>query len=193
MAGRRGSRRPSAGALAGWLFADLALVLAFVFLDSTTAGLAGSGGAGTDAPAASTTVVTTTSTTSTTTTTTVAGPTTTVGGGGGARPEPYTVTVRASADEPPGTLIARLERELAGTDAAKEPEDGVYLVVIVHGGSRGVARPVGNRLSKWVADTLETNWSRVVEGTTYFTTGDNNSVAPGFVVLSLFPATRSLP
>ena len=192
MAGRRGSRRPSAGALAGWLFADLALVLAFVFLDSTTAGLAGSGGAGTDAPAATTTVVTTTSTTSTTTTT-VAGPTTTVGGGGGARPEPYTVTVKASADEPPGTLIARLERELAGTDAAKEPEDGVYLVVIVLGGSRGVGRSVGNELSKWVADTLETNWSRVVEGTTYFTTGDNNSVAPGSVVLSLFPATRSLP
>lgn len=192
MAGKRGSRRPSAGALAGWLFADLALVLAFVFLDSNTAGLAGSGSSGTDVPAPTSTVVTTT-TSSTTTTTTVVGPTTTIGGGGGARPEPYTVTVRADAKESVDTLIARLEEALAGTDAANEPEDGVYLVVIVHGGSRGVARSVGNRLSKWVADTLETNWSRVVEGTTYFTTGDDNSVAPGAVVLSLFPATRSMP
>jgi hypothetical protein len=101
--------------------------------------------------------------------------------------------VRAARGELPTDLIDRLENELAKTEAVNEPESGVYLVVIVHGGSRGTSRAVGNALSKWVADTLETHWSRVVKGTTYFTTGDDNSVRPGFVALSLFPATREQP
>ena len=174
MADRR--RRVSAGGLAGWLFADLALVLAFVFLDSSTPGQAGNGpetsGGG---------KVTTTSTTVEDGTK----------GNGGARPKPYEIVIRVGKGASGIEIIASVEAALARTTASVEDEDVVYLVVIAHGGSKGASRSTGSDLAARVADTLESDWKHVVKGTTYFQTGDDGDIPPGSVVLKLFPVQTS--
>ena len=171
MAGRR--RRVTAGGLAGWLFADLALVLAFVFLDSSTQGQAGGG----PRP-------TTSGNVTTTSTTMPDAPK----GNGGARPEPYQIVIRAARSASGASIIARVEAALARTNASKESDDVVYLVVIAHGGSKGTSRTTGSDLAIEVANKLESRWVHVVKGTTYFQTGDDGDLPPGSVMLKLFPA-----
>lgn len=171
MAGRR--RRVTAGGLAGWLFADLALVLAFVFLDSSTQGQAG-GGPKTSVGAGITT-----------TTSVVPGETK---GNGGARPEPYQIVIRTGKDASGASIISRVEAALARTAAVSERKDVVYLVVIALGGSQGRSRSTGSGLAAEVANKLEAEWGRVVKGTTYFQTGDDGGLLPGYVILKLFPA-----
>lgn len=167
-------RRFGAGALAGWLFADLALVLAFVFLDSTSVGQDAKGiGA-----------VAATSTTTTVPLNGAGAP----GANSGARPQPYKVTIAATTRTSAQTIIGRVERELARLENKSARSGEIYLVVIANGGSRGVARSIGSELAQAVVAKLEARWNKVVKGTTYFVQGDTTQLPPGSVSLQLFPA-----
>ena len=174
MAGRR--RRVTAGGLAGWLFADLALVLAFVFLDSSTQGQAGGG----PRP-------TTSGNVTTTSTTMPDAPK----GNGGARPEPFTLTVSVMSGMNAATIISRVERQLDEVVPVGERDSAMYLVVIALGGSRGGSRDRGSALATEVCNKLENSWSHVIKGTTFFQPGDDGDVPDGEIKLKLFPAQLS--
>ncbi|MBM3718628.1 MAG: hypothetical protein FJW53_06615 [Actinobacteria bacterium] len=151
----RGRRsRFGAGALASRLFADLALVLAFVFLDSTSVGQG----------VRRTGVAATTSTTTTLPPIGSGSP----GANSGARPQPYKVTITATPRTSAQTIFGRVERELARLENKSSRSGEIYLVVIGNGGSRGVARSVGSELARAVVAKLEARWNKVVKGTTYF-------------------------
>jgi hypothetical protein len=173
MPSQRRSKGIAAGGLAGWLFADLALVLAFVFLDSTSSGQglrAGDPGR----PGV-------------TTTTEVPGKDS-AGENNGARPQPYKVTISASMDTSASTIIRRLESALARIAEGKDHSDEIYLVVIANGGSRGRDRSVGADLARHVANQIESRWDKVIRGQTFFVTGDTADHPSGVVDLKLFPA-----
>lgn len=172
MAGRR--RRVSPGGLAGWLFADLALVLAFVFLDSSTPGQAH----GKDPSKGKSTTTTIAATTTTTPGTK---------GNGGARPKPYDITISVSLEESASSLNQKVDAALKKKGADVEGASVQYLVVIANGGSRGGHRSTGSDLAKKVCSLLESHWKHVVKGTTFFVTGDDSKVSIGDVNLQLFP------
>ena len=176
----RRRRRVSAGGLAGWLFADLALVLAFVFLDSSAPGQADIGGPGKPA--------TTTSTSTSTTTTTVG---TGGKGAGGARPRPIEIRVALSGTSSDSEIINTVEAAVTSS-AADGREADSFLVVVIYGGSKGASRRKGIDFADSISGRLEKSWSKVVRGTTYFVTGDDDSLPFGTVGMKLFPAQRSL-
>lgn len=167
--------RVSAGGLAGWLFADLALVLSFVFLDSTSFG-EGADKAGAKAQ---------TTTTSTTSTAPVDSK-----GSGGARPQPIKVEFPAAGLSSTDDLVRAVDAEVARSDSS-DKDSKTFLVVIVHGGSGGSTRPRGIAFAQNIASRLEKNWERVIAGTTYFETGDDSGIPYGTVRLKLFPVSAS--
>ena len=157
MAIRRKSR---IGSLAGWLFADLTLLLCFVFFDSSVSGTGSS-----LKPNSPTTTLSKAAASKQ-----------------GVRPLPVVARVRVSKGTSGSELVKRLESEL-GTKAQGKK----FLVVLARGGSKGVDSSIGDDLSRIVVAKLENNWSRIVKGVTYFDTGHDNSTSEGYITLKLFP------
>jgi len=153
-------RKPRVGSLAGWLFADLTLLLCFVFFDSSVSGT-GSG----LKPNSPTTTLSKAATSKQ-----------------GVRPLPVLARVRANKSTSGKELVKRLESELG-----KKAEGKKFLVVLARGGSNGVDSSRGDELSRIVVTKLENEWSRIVKGVTYFDTGHDNSAPFGYLILKLFP------
>lgn len=168
----RRSRNP--GVLAGWLFADLALVLAFVFLDSNA-----SGGAGPVGPPSSTT-------------TTIVSTTTTTEPGVDPKPINVVVGIKLDRNNPSKLDISwdtfRVALENAITNSKSENKEAKkFLVVMVRVGSEGTDRKFAGPLGQDLAELLKTNWEKVQSGVTYYDTGDDASLDVGLVRLKLFP------
>jgi len=157
MAIRRKSR---VGSLAGWLFADLTLLLCFVFFDSSAVGI----GSGMKQNSPTTTLSKAATSKQ------------------GVRPLPVVMRVRANKSTSAKELVRRLESAL-GTKAPGKK----FLVVLARGGSRGVKSSNGDALSRNVVTKLENEWSRIVKGVTYFDTGHDTSAPYGYITLKLFP------
>lgn len=167
-----GRRQRSAGHLAGWLFADLALVLSFAFLDSSADGGAGSN-----------TSIAAVSTSTVVTTTTSPNPS-------GADPTPIEVEVATEYMREPETFLSELEEKLSQTD---HPRKGApkFLVVLVRVGSKDQAnRDFAKPLARRVESILKDGWKKVEAFETYYDTGDDTTVAFGQVKLKLFPASN---
>ena len=156
-------------ALAGWLFADLALILAFVFLDSTAQGTAGR------------------PTRVSTTTTTIPETTTTIDISTGADPEPIVFEIDATVNTDSETLRQRLEAEII---ASGDPRaDLRILVVIIIGGGEGSstdATTEGTNIAANMRDKIR-SWPRVISGKTYFQILGEDSLPIGRVRFKLFP------
>lgn len=159
--------------LAGWLFADLALILAFVFLDSSASG--------SEAGAVRVT--------STSTSTTVAD----TGKGNalaqGVRPRPIEIHVKFNMKTPAKELIARVEQSLREQESGGE-RSREFLVITAYAGTRGVSRSLGQLVARRVAAILENDWSRVRKGRTYFQLGDAADQPFGTVQFKLFPVNQ---
>jgi hypothetical protein len=164
--------------LAGWLFADLALVLGFVFLDSTITRTS----AKDQAP-------TTTSTTTTTLVKSISG-SEKESNSRGVRPVPMVVTFKAGVNPTASEVWNRIEKELSSE--AKFSSETKFLVVIVHGGAKGRRSTVGDELAAAVINKIDAGWSHISSGLTYFDKGHDNSIEPGFVRLKLFPIVTDL-
>jgi hypothetical protein len=157
-------------ALAGWLFADLALVLAFVFLDSTAQGTASQSNE-----------------VATTTTTTVLQTTTTVDISTGADPEPIVIEIAATVNTDADTLQQRLESEISRSGDPRANQR--ILVVIIGGGGLGsLTDPTreGTAIAINMREKIR-DWSRIVAGKTYFQVMGENSLPIGQVRFKLFP------
>ena len=196
------ARRPgkTTASLAGWLFADLALVLFVVSLSSAESNAAcpklKKGQKGQELPAwcLPTTTVKGATTTSTTTTTTTVPDTTDPKGSaqapGGIKPEPIEITLDSWRS---GSLAAAIDRELRevyredGALQAVGPLDEIrFGVIIIYGGSRGRSNSMGDRAAERAEVLLAESWSRVGT-TTYFETGHDQSLVAGGLNLKLFP------
>lgn len=163
-------RSLSFAGMAGWLFADLALVLAFVFLDSNAKGQAGTNS-----------VNSTTTTTATTTTV--------FNASNGVRPNPIVVQVRVGLSEE--ALINEIEGLLRPKlrDQGLSP-DQKFLVVLVSGGAKGLPdnqkTSHGTAQARLVLEKIEAKWERI-GATTYLKILSDGSVTDGFAELELFP------
>lgn len=191
MALRSRNRRPSGG-LAGWLFADISLVLVVIFAATTNET------AGSTMPTGSTT--TTTSTTTSTTTIATSLPTNPVTSTTtlcryldsignclptDVVPEPVEVTLPVGAGEQGRMrLLALLDEEVANRpDLGSNPKFGV---VIAYGGSKGRADAgIGDALS-YVAEEHLRTWDRTLT-VTYYQGGHHQRVSVGYVKFKLFP------
>jgi hypothetical protein len=159
--------------MAGWLFADLALVLAFVFLDSTAQGQAGG---------ASATSSTTTTTTTTTTAPVITAP-------NGLRPEPIKITVRAELSGE--ALIKEIETRLSPELTLQElPLNQKFLLVFISGGAKGLddseQKSYGMAVADSVRGKIEGIWDRIGLNA-YFKQISDGGVEVGYVMLELFP------
>jgi hypothetical protein len=155
--------------MAGWLFADLALVLAFVFLDSTAQGQAGGASA-------------TSSTTTTTTAPVITAP-------NGLRPEPIKITVRA--DLSGEALIKEIETRLSPELTLQGlPLNQKFLLVFISGGAKGLddseQKSYGMAVADSVRGKIEGIWSRIGSNA-YFKKISDGGVEVGYVMLELFP------
>jgi len=173
----RGSRRrtDTSGALVGWLFADIALVLMIVFASTSVT--------------ASTTTTTTTTTTSTTTT--VAKITTTTGFEQGGVELEALEPPAVAIGEPAGTgVVARLEERLAdlkssGVISAVPKQIGV---ILIYAGARTDGNVTNaKKRSCEVRDALLREWNRIEPGRVYFKCFHDLNLENGFVEFSLFP------
>ena len=168
-----GRRRRSSGALAGWLFADLALMLSFVFLDSSVAGRSGTTGPST----------------STSTTSTSISPPPSTTGPRGVDPEPIEVKIPTKLVDEPASFIQELERQILLNDSPKKLASR-FLVVMVRVGSKNKGnRDFAAPLSERILDLIKKNWTKVEKGVTYYDTGDDTSIDFGLVKLKLFPVS----
>jgi hypothetical protein len=156
--------------MAGWLFADLALVLAFVFLDSSAKGQAG------------TNSVNSTTTTTTTSTTVINAP-------NGVRPNPIVIQVPVGLSEE--ALIDEIEARLRPKlrDQGLSP-DQKFLMVIISGGAQGLPQERipshGTAMAQLVWEKIKVRWERI-SNTTYDKTLGDGGVPDGFAELELFP------
>jgi len=182
----RRRRRPieMSGALVGWLFADVAIVLMIVF-------------AGTRVVVPSSVPTTTTSTTTTTTTsTTVASttvPSTTVPPGG-VELEALETGAVAIGSVPGDGVAARLEDRLNGVVkvrvVAAVPEK--VGVILIYAGARTDGNVVkAKERACLVREALLRDWSRIDEGRVYFKCFHDLNLENGFVKFSLFPIIDS--
>ena len=169
MARRRGGR----GALAGWLFADLALMLSFVFLDSSVSGRSGPPESSTTTSSTPTTIVTPS---------TFPGPV-------GADPEPIEVKISTELVNDPSSFIDALEREISVTDSPKKTATRFLVVLIRVGSQNAKSRDFAGPLSEKVRDIIKENWVKVQQDLTYYDTGDDTEVEYGLVKLKLFPVS----
>jgi hypothetical protein len=188
----------STASLAGWLFADLTLVLFVVSLSSAESNAAcPEPRKGTVipewCPPTSTSPSTTTTSTTSTTTTTV--PDTTVPDGdgsepGGIKPEPVEIVLTSWRSS---SLAVAIERELrdayrgnAALQSVGKIDEIRFGVIIVYGGSKGEQNNFGDRLAERAEEILSESWIRV-EPTTYFETGHDQGLVAGGLNLKLFP------
>lgn len=160
------ARRKSGSSLAGWLFADLALVLAFIFLNANITGTDGN----VDAlnPESTTTLPMDERTK------------------GGADPVPLKVRVNFNMNTSADQLIAQLRAELSVMETPEESERS-FLVVLLYGGSDGVSLDQGRRLSERAQGLLGESWDRIVQGRTYYVPAVSYRQPYGSLQLTLFP------
>jgi hypothetical protein len=160
------ARRKSGASLAGWLFADLALVLAFIFLNANITGTDGNVDA---LNLGSTTTLPIDERTK-----------------GGADPVPLTVTVPFQMSTSVDQLITQLTAELSAIETQQEASRS-FLVVLLYGGSDGVSLDQGRRLAERAQLLLGESWDRVVQGRTYYVPAVNYRQPYGSLQLKLFP------
>ena len=158
-------RRSRSGSMAGWLFADLTLLLCFVFFDSSVSGMS------TKTNISSTSTIPKSMTSDQ-----------------GARPDPIVIRVRATLLTSSSELVTRLEKTLGS-----QPLNQKFLVVIALGGHKPGKQKAGDKLAKHVSEKLEDGWGQILKGVTYFETGhDSSPGSAGYVLLKLFPIQEKL-
>ena len=158
-------RRTRSGSMAGWLFADLTLLLCFVFFDSSVSGMS-----------TKTTISSTTTISKSTTS------------DQGARPDPIVIRVRATLLTSSDELVSRLTKSLGA-----QPLDQKFLVVIALGGHKPGEQKAGDKLARQVSKKLENSWGQILKGVTYFETGhDSSPGSTGYVLFKLFPIQEKL-
>jgi hypothetical protein len=162
------------GVLSGWLFADLALMLAFVFLDSSVSGTAVSPGE------------TTASTTSTTTTISV---TSTSLGPLGVDPKPIEVLISTDLIKDPSSFINELERQIARSDSVKRSATRFLVVMVRVGSMHAKSRTFAGPLAEKVKNLVQDHWQKAQLDLTYYDVGDDTKVEFGLVKLKLFPVS----
>ncbi len=164
---------------AGWLFADLSIILMILFA-ATTVKSADRDCAGDKLASAECEPATTTTTTTTSTSTPNGEP-------AGFRPEPIKITVRNVDRMSAASLRAAIDRAVMRENLA----DTHFGVIIIYGGSRGIDSSRGDEFADKVqmmltGESAEPAWPRV-KPTTYFETGHDNHLSFGDVTLKLFP------
>lgn len=190
-------RRRSTASLAGWLFADLSLVLAIAFLATSgndfTCRDPKTGKPLRECPAPVTTIP------EVTTTTVSIGD---VKGNGGVKPDPIEVVIYRGSNLSRDTLRRKLDEAIS--EQFKLHDDLAILgdaslvrfgVIIVRGGNKGeTAGRVGSDNALRAESKLEwpkepdkgVGWDKILP-TTYFDTGHNTEYPPGALQFKLFP------
>lgn len=175
-------RGRSSSSRAGWLFADITLVLAVVFLAASVTRTAGS-----ESEVGSSS--------------TVAESTTTLPDlcteGGQVKPDPITIEVVGGAGMSAPRLIAALDRKVAGV-VDNEPDLALiardkplsFGVIILYGGSRGQDTIIGSKAAQAAEDKLSV-WSAILP-TTYVETGHDSRIVPGNLSFKLFPSLSAI-
>jgi len=172
----RGSRRrtDTSGALVGWLFADVALVLMIGFASTSV-----------------TASTTTTTTSPPSPPTTLSEVTTTVGVEKGGVELEALEPAAVAIGEPVGTgVVALLEERLAdlkssGVISAVPKRIGV---ILIYAGARTDGNVTkAKKRSCEVRDALLREWSRIEPGRVYFKCFHDLNLENGFVEFSLFP------
>jgi len=157
-------RRRSSSALAGWVFADLALILSFIFLNSDITGTAA------DVGSSSPTTVDVKR------------------AKGGADPVPTNINVAFTAKTSRAELIRRVEKALSDKETVVE-SSRPFLVVIIYGGTRGGSNSQGDIAAERAKELLSGYWPRLVKGVTYFVLGHDGNSAVGTIQMKLFPVS----
>jgi len=182
----RSDRRSRVGR-AGWLFADLSIILMIIFASTAIQ---------TDSPTCDEKNVQGTTCPSTSTTDVPPPP-------GGFRPDPLQFSIPGASKMSANLLFNALERLVnqaiseSKDDAIKRLNDDVYFgVILIYGGAKGVSSSIGDRNAERAQTQLsqkdsgqEQLWSRV-RPFTYFTSGHDSSLEPGTVMFKLFPVIR---
>lgn len=185
-------RTHSPASLAGWLFADLSLVLAVAFISTT-----GNTFAEPSRPADPTVAATTTTTTTTIDNGTSSTTTEPCIDGVSVRPDPVRIVLTDGSSLEVAALHARLDAEIEERKA-DDPDFSrligsaqvTFGVVILYGGSSGQRNEVGDRAAEEAEQRLAT-WSAILP-TTYFETGHNSGAAPGSLTFKMFPVLPDL-
>lgn len=188
-------RRRFTASMAGWLFADLALVLFVVSLASADSGTGCTSEVTSESrpewcpplDGVESTASTSTSTSTTTTSTTIAvdpnGPT-------GVKPDPVKFTLGSwSAANLAEQVEQRLYEEYIGDEALRSLgtfESLRFGVIIIYGGALEFDVDVGEAAAKKAEGILEGAWDRV-NSLTYFETGGDQGLRRGALTLKLFP------
>lgn len=156
----------NAAALAGWLFADLALMLSFVFLDSSATG---QGNLEPNGP----------------TTSIVGGTTTTSTPPGGVDYEPFDVKIPTRLRKTPSKLISEIERAIK-KEYPKSAANS-FQIVLIYVGSKDVGDTRAREIGEEVKQALLKKWTKIVPKKNYFFVGDDEGLTSGTVQMKLFP------
>jgi hypothetical protein len=178
------SEKRSTASLAGWLFADLSIVLMILFastgLTSNDLRCERKDKASAESPCKE----------PPTTTSTIAPDK----GNGGVRPKPIVMTINSARSMSASKFQLQIEREIQKQSLADSELQGAnewdFGVIIIYGGGRqqdtsdGVR--VAQEIQKKISPNPERRWKKV-RLTTFYETGFTNEVAYGSVKLKLFP------
>lgn len=176
------SEKRSTASLAGWLFADLSIVLMILFastgLTSDDLRCEKENNSIAESPCKRI-------------------PTSTISpdkGNGNVRPKPIVMTIERARSMSATTFQRQIEREIQRqekTDASlKGASDWDFGVVIIYGAGRGLSTKDGVRVARDIQKKLspdsELRW-RKVRSNTFYETGFTNEVSYGSVKMKLFP------
>jgi len=176
-------RNRSASSLAGWLFADLSIVLMILFAST---GLKAEDLRCENQPTSSNNEVCSRPNSSTTTTIEP--------GAGGVRPKPIVVVINNVRARSEASFQSQLELEIAN-QATSNPElrtasDWDYGVILIFGGSKGGSLKDGDRIAKIAQRKIKpgdtTGW-RKIRRDTFFKSLHETSLPLGSVKIELFP------
>ena len=194
------SEKRSTASLAGWLFADLSIVLMILFastgLSSNDVRCEKQDKLSADSPCKKAPASTSTSTTvepgptgiTATSTTIELGPT-------GIRPKPIEVTIDGIRNISPAAFQDAIERKirlLVKSDIKlKDASEWDFGVILIYGGTKGRKKSSdGDRIAeiamKKISPDKQTQWKKVRE-TTFYEPGHDMSLPYGSVKLKLFP------
>lgn len=178
------ANRKSRVGRAGWLFADLSIILMIIFASTAIKA---------DSPRCDEKDLQGTTCPSTTTTDVPPPP-------GGFRPDPLQFSIPGASKMSSASLFNALERRVqkaitdSKSDGIKRLNDDVYFgVILIYGGTKGVANSVGDRNAIRAQNLLSPKdakqdqlWARI-RPFTYFTTGHQSDLDPGQLMFRLFP------
>lgn len=162
MAIRRSSRNQISRA--GWLFADLSIILMILFAATTIKSSNECKDASSMAPECS------------------SPSSTSPNFDAGFRPEPIKVVVPNASKMSSRTLSKYLEQKIAEAGLP----DTYFGVIIVYGGSRGADSSVGDRSAMSAQQKLSIGWDRVKKYT-FFEVGHASDLPIGYLSFKLFP------